>query len=110
MRKQEREELSVLLQIPGYVFWKDSKGRFTGCNNAFAEFLGIAPEEIVGKNDEELSAWLGVSCGFNWAEGKPTQNKVIDGQGQVHKVVTSKKPLHNDKGQIVGTIGLFIDV
>jgi len=101
MKKQNKAELSVLLQLPGYVFWKDSKGRFTGCNNAFAEFLGLDPEEIMGKNDREISDVLGVTFAC-------TQNKIVDGQGQVHDILSRQKPLYDDRGRIAGTIELFI--
>jgi PAS domain-containing protein len=96
MKKQQREELNVLLQLPGCVFWKDSKGRFTGCNNSFAEFLRLTPEEIVGKTEEELS----FTC---------VQGKAIDGEGHVHRVLSRSKPLHDDHGRVVGTISIFIE-
>ncbi|WP_439101050.1 putative bifunctional diguanylate cyclase/phosphodiesterase [Congregibacter sp.] len=65
-RRQELERLaqkdlallgSVINSTSDFIFYKDyseSKGRYLGCNNAFAEFLGLAPEDIIGKTDEDL--------------------------------------------------------
>ncbi len=38
-----------------YLFWKDSKSRFLGCNNKLATIAGFNQiQQIVGKNDYEL--------------------------------------------------------
>ena len=39
-----------------YVFWKDQTLNYIGCNQAFADFVGIAsPQQIQGKTDFDLS-------------------------------------------------------
>ena len=46
----------VMDTIPQRVFWKDRNFVYRGCNRVFAEDAGIdSPEDIVGKNDFELS-------------------------------------------------------
>ncbi|MDH3559241.1 MAG: PAS domain S-box protein, partial [Deltaproteobacteria bacterium] len=40
---------TLLDTIPSPVFYKNAEGRYTGCNKAFEDFLGIPAEEIVGK-------------------------------------------------------------
>ncbi len=51
--------LAVILdRIPQYIFWKDLNSVYLGCNQRWAEFVGLVdPKEIVGKTDDDLP-WL----------------------------------------------------
>ena len=41
--------------LPQRIFWKDTQGRFLGCNCQFAEDLGFeSPQDICGKTNEDL--------------------------------------------------------
>jgi PAS domain S-box-containing protein len=40
--------------IPDLFFYKDHKGVYLGCNNEFAEHVGLTPEEVKGKTDYDL--------------------------------------------------------
>ncbi len=102
MRKQEKDQLNVLLQMPGYVFWKDQNQRFMGCNNAFAEFFGIMPEDLVGKNEKEVAQFLGTPFEIH-------AGKLIDKEGKVHRMVATQKPLYNNQGKSVGIIGVLLE-
>ena len=45
----------VINLMPGNVYWKDSNGRYLGCNENQANMLGIqSPEEIIGKTTNEI--------------------------------------------------------
>ncbi|PLX89830.1 MAG: hypothetical protein C0614_01565, partial [Desulfuromonas sp.] len=51
----QRTFLEVLLDnIPSPVFYKDLQKRMLGCNRAFADFIGLPIEEIVGKLPENM--------------------------------------------------------
>jgi PAS domain-containing protein len=40
------------------LFWKDPHGVYLGCNQAFAESLGLStPADVIGNTDFELSAY-----------------------------------------------------
>ena len=42
--------VSTLLDtIPSAIFYKDSKGRYLGCNQAYTKMNGYSPEELCGK-------------------------------------------------------------
>lgn len=45
----------LLDAIPCPVFYKDTDGRFLGCNSAFEKFFGYTRNELVGKSSYELS-------------------------------------------------------
>ena len=47
----------VIDNIPQFVFWKDTRSVYLGCNRNFARAAGVGePENIVGKTDFDL-AW-----------------------------------------------------
>ena len=48
--EEERRFLQLLMDtIVNPVFYKDQEGRFLGCNTAFANYIGLSREEIIGK-------------------------------------------------------------
>ena len=45
----------VLDNIPVRVFWKDTNGKYLGCNQLFSHDAGFtSPKEVIGKTDNEL--------------------------------------------------------
>lgn len=52
---RERSELKALLKaIPDLVWMKDSQGAFLSCNPGFASLLGQAPDDVIGKTDQDF--------------------------------------------------------
>ncbi|MFN8258457.1 MAG: PAS domain S-box protein [Bacteroidales bacterium] len=45
---------TLLNTIPSPVYYKDTDGRYLGCNSEYADFYGLKPEEVVGKLTWEL--------------------------------------------------------
>ncbi len=45
---------AVMNAIPDPVFYKDTQGRYLGCNDAFVEFVGKAKSELLGKKVSEV--------------------------------------------------------
>ncbi len=46
--------LAVVEQLPDAVFTKDLQGRYTFINRAGARYLGLTPEQVIGKKDTDL--------------------------------------------------------
>ena len=112
---QERELLQALIDnIPDLVYFKDEKNRFIRVNKARAEFSGTTPENMIGKTEfdffpreqaEAASAHDSWIMKFN----KPLVDKVekiIHVDGTEHWVSVTKIPRHNEKGQVIGTMGI----
>ncbi|HEY5717695.1 MAG TPA: EAL domain-containing protein, partial [Motiliproteus sp.] len=52
---RERGLLRGLMNaLPDLISFKDTEGRYLGCNQAFADHLGKTEQEIIGKRDAEL--------------------------------------------------------
>ena len=126
-RRQANEKLraarqmlqNVIDTVPNFVFWKDRDFRYLGCNEAFARLAGLQrPEEIVGKDDHAL-VWEKYAELYQRddaqviASGIPKLN-IIEPMGMRDGTAlwleTSKVPLRDDQGQIIGVLGVFQDI
>jgi two-component system sensor histidine kinase/response regulator len=53
--RASEQTLALLLDsLPDPVFYKDTQGRYLGCNAAYAAFAGMSAEEIKGKTADDL--------------------------------------------------------
>jgi PAS domain S-box-containing protein len=117
---QEQHRLSMLMDtIPDCIYFKDRQGKFLRINRALAALLGLAdPDEAIGKTDYDyFVADFARQC-------MADEQGVIDsGQGMVNReemtlwmdgrvgwMSTTKMPLTDRDGQIIGTFGLSRDI
>lgn len=110
---------SVIETIPLRVFWKDKNLRYLGCNTAFANDAGeIGPEGIIGKFDSEL-AWVDQSELYqadDYNVIQSGQSKLAfeepqtTPQGNTIWLRTSKLPLYDASGDILGMLGIYEDI
>ena len=115
--KQLRFNEALLGSMPIPVFYKDVEGRYLGCNEAFIQVLGITKEEIVGKKVFEI--WPGDDAKkFHEQDmdlmANPTlqtyEHTVRTSRGESITVIFSKNVFLDDKGQLAGIVGSFIDI
>lgn len=113
----EFQQKAILNSIPDIAWIKNKDGRFIAVNESFGKACGFKPEEIVGKTD--LDIWpneLAKSYRANDAEvitskkRKYTEERITDKQGQVQWIETIKTPVFDDKGNVVGIIGIARDI
>ncbi|HVW51450.1 MAG TPA: EAL domain-containing protein [Trinickia sp.] len=109
---------TVIDNIPQRIFWKDRDSRYLGCNMAFARDAGLAyTEQVIGKTDRDMP-WGELADALRKADeeviatGVPKMNHefevLIDG---VHRAgITSKLPLTNGDGTVIGVLGSYTDV
>ncbi len=118
--KSEQMLQTVLDNFPGVVFWKDIKSNYLGCNKSFATGAGLtSPAEIVGKTDFDLP-WASTEAknyrkdDLDVMEGGKGRLHIFETQhqsdGQVIWLDTSKFPLRDSLGQIIGVIGVSNDI
>ncbi len=127
-RKQAEEALRenqqfltlVLDTMPGFLFWKDRNSNYLGCNSRFAKAAGLnQPSEIFGRSDYEL-AWLKeeadsfVKDDREVMESDTPKYHIIEPQlqadGKHAWLDTSKIPLHDIQGNVVGVLGTYEDI
>lgn len=109
----------VLDTIPVRVFWKDTELRFMGCNRLLAADIGAgSPEEIVGMTDYDISSKdraevYRADDRAVMETGEPRigfDEKVRTTEGADIWVRTSKVPLKDHDGRIVGVLGTYEDI
>ncbi|MBC7773223.1 MAG: PAS domain-containing protein [Pyrinomonadaceae bacterium] len=111
---------NVLANIPYSVFWKDRDLVFQGANDALAHRAGFTSgDELIGKCDFDLAASREDAefyrrCDREVMErGEPllgieeTQQRP---DGSVTTLLTSKVPMRNTRGEVVGILGIFTDI
>lgn len=117
---ETRQMLQTILNtIPQRVFWKDINGRFLGCNLAFAKDAGLSsPEEIIGKTDHDLN-WRTMADKYLSDDrkvietGQPKlefEEEQLRPDGTMAWLLTSKVPLRDQDGRIIGVLGTYSDI
>ncbi|HEX3729232.1 MAG TPA: PAS domain-containing protein, partial [Opitutaceae bacterium] len=110
---------AFLANIPDNVYFKDRESRFIAASSSFLRYFGLSrAEDLVGKTDFDF---------FSASHARPAledeQRIMRTGESIVGKVekevwpdgrvtwaMTSKLPLRDEEGAIIGTFGLSKDV
>lgn len=117
--KSDNELLrSIIALIPGNVYWKDKRGYYLGCNNNVAHILGYnSPKDLVGKRNEELfDPILAAQTDEIDSEIQDTARAAYrEEQGlninkQPATYLTKKSPLFDDTGEVIGILGVSLDI
>jgi PAS domain S-box-containing protein len=103
--------------IPSPIYFKDTKGIYRDCNDAFAALLGKAKKDIIGSSvfniakpdlaqkyhemDNLLLLQSGVQI-YEW--------KVMDATGDTRDFLFTKTVLTDDNGTTLGLIGIMTDI
>jgi PAS domain S-box-containing protein len=117
---RSREALRAVLDtIPQRVFWKGTDLTYLGCNRQFARDMGYeSPDEVVGKTDYQAS-WVAEAENFRADDRQVIDTAVpkldfeevlLATDGAMQWVRTSKVPLHDPDGRVVGVLGTYEDV
>ncbi len=116
----ERHLLHALLDnVPDHVYFKDLESRFLRISTANARWLNVAdPSVVLGKTDFDYFAPEHANKALADEKlilrtGKPLLNveeKEVWPDGRVTWVSTSKMPLRNLAGNIIGTFGISTDI
>lgn len=117
----ENKELlkRIIDTVPIRIFWKDTQSRYLGCNRLFAQDAGFENEaDFIGKTDYD----------FSWKREAPDyikddQNVIKSGIKKLHIeekqtredgsqiwLSTSKVPLMDSNGEIIGILGAYADI
>ena len=115
----DRALVSAFLEnIPDLVYFKDRDSRFIAVSRSKAKRHGLEPADLVGKSDGDFfspahAEWARVDEENIMATGTPVigkLEKITWPDGRVTWAMTSKLPLRDESGEIIGTFGLSKDV
>jgi PAS domain S-box-containing protein len=109
----------VVDNVPYCIFWKDAESRYLGCNKNFAALAGRgSPREMIGKTDYD-TAWQANADEYRRDDRETMLRDVPlisqevvtrDSQGREMVLLTSKVPLRDEGGTIIGVLGSVVDI
>jgi PAS domain S-box-containing protein len=114
----ERQMLRTLIDnVPDYIFVKDAQKRFIASNTAHADGVGLSVEALMGRSARDLYP-TELAAQYEADDAlvlKGTsiiaeERQTINADGQRIYVTTTKVPLRDADGRIVGVIGVSRDV
>ena len=121
MRKQAELLNAILATIPYGVVWKDKYMRCLGCNQRFADDIGLShPSDIIGKSSQEVRQWTQEETEFqmqDYYEVIRTSSPILNTtkpmtlpNGKSLIVSYNILPLKDDMGEIIGVVTIYIDI
>ncbi len=117
MREQRMLLETILDAIPTPVFYKDARGVYLGCNDAFTAYAGRSKAEVAGKTvfdlvDPELARAIQSSDMNAMASGvKDIQEWTVPhGDGSMRQVIYYKAPFYNAEGAAAGIVVAMVDI
>lgn len=124
--QKEKEKLTntnyilekIIENAPIIIFWKDRSGTYKGYNNQFLELMNIKnKDELIGKRDSDFNinekedfmnddvlVMSSKKPKLNYIETITTQDS------NIKTLNTSKVPLIDEKGNVIGVLGVINDI
>jgi diguanylate cyclase (GGDEF)-like protein/PAS domain S-box-containing protein len=117
---ESKQMLQLILDnIPQNVFWKDINSVYEGGNRSLLAEAGLhSMDELVGKTDADLS-WKDQAAHFRKVDLEVMNSGVarmrmqatdVRRDGTACWIETSKIPLKDDRGRVVGVLGVTEDI
>ncbi len=118
LRNSEGHLHTLVQTIPDLIWLKNKDGVYISCNKMFERFFGAREADIVGKSDydfvdRELGDFFLEHDRKAMQAGKPTSNEewiTFADDGHRALLDTIKTPMYNDKGTLIGVLGIGRDI
>ncbi|MFX0058237.1 MAG: PAS domain S-box protein [Candidatus Hodarchaeota archaeon] len=111
---------TVMENIPQYVYWKDNDLNYLGCNNNYANLIGVEyPENIINKKDTDLlyddqQIYYNQKKEKDLIDSDKAEFNVIESwilrNGKKIWVQINRIPLYDSDENVVGILVTFEDV
>lgn len=108
----------LMSNIPDVIYFKDNRGKIILVNDAHAKGLGLKPEQVIGRTDFDIFPRDRAEAMFSddkyvLKTGKPIVDKIERAtrpDGADNYVSTTKIPRFDEKGKVIGLIGITRDI
>lgn len=115
---------NIVASLPGSIYWKDKNGVYLGCSDDMCNFLGISRDKILGQTDVYIGKVLGWPKETAEKAMKDDQDVITNGSSRINieeipftdkngrtiNQITSKVPLLDQQGQVIGVLGFSVDI
>ncbi len=111
------QQSAILNNIPDMAWLKDLDSRYIAVNEQFLRACGRNMEDVIGKTDIEI--WEKSFAEFyrkddleviQSGKRKTIEEKQRDSAGRVYWIETTKTPIRDEHGKVVGTTGIARDI
>jgi PAS domain S-box-containing protein len=119
-RAQKSQQLlsTVVDTIPNPVYFKDAQGIYTGCNQAYLDYLGLTADQVIGNSVHQLKIDHERVNQFYTSDMELFQHPGVQSyeatvrypDGSFHQVVNNKATFNNPDGSLGGLVGVVVDV
>ena len=108
---------SLIDVIPNPVFYKDWKGRYLGCNEAYRRMKGCSEEEVLGKTVYDMEP-KDLADGYRKTDeevlvsrrAQSCEWQATDRKGARREIILNKAPFFDEKGGLSGIVGVLTDI
>lgn len=109
---------NVIRIVPASIYWKDRDFIIRGSNLFHSKLAGFSdPQEVIGKTEYDF-VWKDQAAEIiendkkimALGKGVRLEENASLSDGTVHTFLTSKEPLRDKNNQIIGIIGISIDI
>ena len=113
LKKIALQQKAILSNIPDMAWLKDLESRFLAVNESFGRACGMMPDDLVGKTD--LDIWPKDLAEryrsddrevMESGKQKMVEEPLTDKEGKTVWIETSKTPIYDEKGNVIGTTGI----
>lgn len=118
LRASEKRFRTLVNTIPDLIWLKDADGVYLSCNAMFERFFGASEADIVGKTDydfvnRELADFFRENDRKAMIANQPLSNEewvTFADNGHRALLYTTKTPLKDGEGNLVGVLGIGRDI
>jgi diguanylate cyclase (GGDEF)-like protein/PAS domain S-box-containing protein len=112
-----RQQQAILDNIPNVAWLKDRNGRYVAVNEPFGKAFGVAPKDLIGKNDYdiypreraekyEMDSREAMSSGTRFC----SEESCLTQAGNIQHLEKTETPIFDDAGVVIGIIGIAHDI
>ena len=120
LRENQMMLINIIDSVPQNIFWKDLAGLYLGCNENFAQTVGLTrPDQIIGKTDYDLP-WPRAAADAYRADDQEVISRNLPKRHIIEQVRTAdgipiwvdttKTPLQDAAGKPYGVLGVYEDI
>lgn len=117
LRGNHRALLLVIDALPFPIYYKDHEGKYLGCNKAYAEYVQVSREDLIGRNVFEVfdktpaSIFAAADMDLLNNPGIQIYETPVHREGkEINYVKFHKATFHDSDGSVAGLIGAIIDI
>ncbi len=114
----------IIGRAPGHIYWKDLSGVYLGCNDAQAkahgfsiagELIGKSEFDLLPKNEAEKVIKMDNELVQKFVKDLDNEHTAVEeditySDGKKATYLSTKEPLFDDDGKIIGILGTSLDI